>query len=253
MSANNWSARKPVLFGLFGLLLLVGGFGTWSVVSNIAGAIIAPGRLEVDRNRQVVQHPDGGVVAEILVDEGDVVMAGAPLVRFDTRLAEADLRVARITINGLDERLSRSEGLLNRNLISRDEIGALRTDLALAEAEEARAQMEMDRGTILAPFAGYVAQVDVAMGELIGPEPLLQLIEVSTLEAELVFLAAAFGEMEIGQDIPLSVDLTQADVVATITSIDPFIDATSNTFTVMAEIDNSDLAIPSGSSCAVAS
>ncbi|MBL4628416.1 MAG: efflux RND transporter periplasmic adaptor subunit [Roseicyclus sp.] len=193
-----------------------------------------------------------GIVVGVDVSRGDFVEAGAALVRFDTRLAEADLRVARITIAGLDERMQRSEGLLERNLISRDEIGALRTDLALSEAEEARAQMEIDRGTIRAPFAGYVARVDVAMGELIGAEPLLQIIEVSALDAELVFLAAAFGELEPGQEIALSVDLTQANVVAIVTAIDPFIDAMSNTFTVMAEIDNSDLAIPAGSSCAVA-
>ncbi|QXT39469.1 efflux RND transporter periplasmic adaptor subunit [Gymnodinialimonas ceratoperidinii] len=193
-----------------------------------------------------------GIVISVDVARGDFVEAGDPLVRFDTRLADADLQVAQITINGLQERLGRSEGLLSRNLISRDEIEALRTDLALAMAEQARALIELERGTIRAPFAGYVAEVAIAEGELIGPEPLLRIIEVDQLEAELVFLAGAFGEFEIGQEISLSVELTQASVTATITAIDPFIDATSNTFTVMAEIDNPDRAIPAGSSCAVA-
>ncbi|UWQ96453.1 efflux RND transporter periplasmic adaptor subunit [Rhodobacteraceae bacterium M385] len=193
-----------------------------------------------------------GIVIAVEVTRGDFVEAGDPLVHFDTRLAEADLQVAQITIDGLQERLGRSEGLLNRNLISRDEIEALRTDLALASAEQARAQIEVERGTIRAPFAGYVAEVAIAVGELIGPEPLLRIIEVSELEAELVFLAGAFGEFSIGQDIALSVELTQANVAASVTAIDPFIDPTSNTFTVRAGIDNSDRAIPAGSSCAVA-
>ena len=68
MSDNSWSARTPLIIGFIGLLTLVGGFGTWAVVSNIAGAVIAPGRIEVESNRQVVQHPDGGVVTEILVE-----------------------------------------------------------------------------------------------------------------------------------------------------------------------------------------
>ena len=88
MSDRKWSARRPVLFGAFGLMVLVGGFGTWAVMANIAGAIIASGRIEVDRNRQVVQHPDGGVVAEILVAEGDTVKLGDTLIRLDsTQLA----------------------------------------------------------------------------------------------------------------------------------------------------------------------
>ena len=88
MSENKWSARWPLTLGFIGLLILVGGFGTWAVVTEIAGAIIASGRIEVERNRQVVQHPTGGVVAKINVKEGDVVQAGDLLVQLDaTRLA----------------------------------------------------------------------------------------------------------------------------------------------------------------------
>jgi len=57
---KRWSASKHVIFGFLGLLALVGGFGYWSVTSTIAGAIVASGRIEVDRNRQVVQHETGG-------------------------------------------------------------------------------------------------------------------------------------------------------------------------------------------------
>ena len=52
--------------GLLALLVLVGGFGTWAVMAQITGAVIASGQIEVDRNRQVIQHPDGGVVAQII-------------------------------------------------------------------------------------------------------------------------------------------------------------------------------------------
>ena len=94
MSDRKWSARGPVLFGVFGLMVLVGGFGTWAVMANIAGAIIAGGRIEVDRNRQVVQHPDGGVVAEILVAEGDTVKLGDTLIRLDSTLLTSQLVIA---------------------------------------------------------------------------------------------------------------------------------------------------------------
>lgn len=78
-----WSARTPVTLGVIALIVLVGGFGTWSVTTNIAGAIIAPGAIEVEQNRQVVQHPDGGVVEAIVVREGDTVAAGDVLLRLD--------------------------------------------------------------------------------------------------------------------------------------------------------------------------
>lgn len=83
MSDNRWSARLPVVLGFAGLVILVGGFGVWATQTQIAGAIIASGRIEVDQNRQVVQHPEGGVVAEIGVKEGDAVEAGDLLLQLD--------------------------------------------------------------------------------------------------------------------------------------------------------------------------
>ncbi|MGJ8545921.1 MAG: HlyD family type I secretion periplasmic adaptor subunit [Sulfitobacter sp.] len=85
MSAQpqQWSARRHLLLGFFALFLLVAGFGGWAVMAQIDGAIIASGRIEVERNRQVVQHDTGGIVAQINVDDGDVVAAGDVLIRLD--------------------------------------------------------------------------------------------------------------------------------------------------------------------------
>lgn len=92
MSASP-SPRRPLLIGFFALALLLGGFGAWAVLANISGAIVAPGAIEVEQNRQVVQHPDGGVVQEILVKEGDAVAAGAVLVRLDASALRSELAI----------------------------------------------------------------------------------------------------------------------------------------------------------------
>lgn len=73
----------PLITGFVGLLILVGGFGGWASMTQISGAVVASGRIEVAQNRQIVQHPYGGVVAEVLVDEGDSVSAGDVLIRLD--------------------------------------------------------------------------------------------------------------------------------------------------------------------------
>ena len=88
MSQNNWSAKAPVTIGMIGLVVFFGGFVAWAVITQISGAIIASGRIEVDQNRQIVQHPTGGVVSDIRVQEGDVVIAGDVLIELDkTQLA----------------------------------------------------------------------------------------------------------------------------------------------------------------------
>jgi len=88
-----FSVRPYMILGFLGLLVLLGGFGGWAVLSNISGAIIASGQVEVDQNRQVVQHPDGGVVSDILVDEGDLVSEGDLLIRLDPRQLDTELAI----------------------------------------------------------------------------------------------------------------------------------------------------------------
>lgn len=109
-----WSARKPVTVGFITLALLVGGFGTWSIMTEIDGAIVASGQVEVDQNRQVVQHPDGGVVAEIAVKEAQAVKAGDLLIRLDGNLLQSELAIV--------------EGQLFEVLASQDRLEAERDD-----------------------------------------------------------------------------------------------------------------------------
>lgn len=92
-SKKSWGAGSHIRLGLFSLALLVGGLGTWSATAKLAGAVIAQGQLRVESKRQVVQHPDGGVVGEILVREGDRVEAGDVLIRLDGNKLRSDLAV----------------------------------------------------------------------------------------------------------------------------------------------------------------
>jgi len=52
-------------------------------MTRIAGAIVASGTIQVESLRQVVQHPDGCVVGEILARDGQRVAAGDTALRFD--------------------------------------------------------------------------------------------------------------------------------------------------------------------------
>lgn len=87
------SARTPLIIGFIAVLILVGGFGTWAVATNISGAIIATGQIEVEQNRQIVQHLDGGVVDAVLVEEGDTVEAGGVLIELDRTSLASELAI----------------------------------------------------------------------------------------------------------------------------------------------------------------
>jgi len=129
MGVMSISVRRQMFLGAVGLLILLGGFGTWAVTTDIAGAVVASGQVEVDRNRQVVQHPDGGVVGDILVEEGDVVYAGDPLIRLDPTLLKSRLM---ITENQLFELIARR----GRLEAERDQRETIHFDPLLREAAQ---------------------------------------------------------------------------------------------------------------------
>lgn len=108
-ATRKWSARAPLFWGFLTLLLLVGGLGAWSVLTTISGAIIAPGQIEVAQNRQVIQHPDGGVVEAINVSEGSTVQAGDVLLRLDGALLRSELAIVENQLFELFARRARLE------------------------------------------------------------------------------------------------------------------------------------------------
>jgi HlyD family secretion protein len=93
MTTQRHPVSRPMLQGLIALIVLIGGFGAWATLVNIAGAVVANGRIEVEQNRQVVQHPDGGVVSEILVSEGMQVTADQVLIRLDPAAILSELAI----------------------------------------------------------------------------------------------------------------------------------------------------------------
>lgn len=92
-SAKQWSARGPMALGYLVILALVGSIAVWSFATQIAGAVVAGGVVKVESDRQVVQHPDGGVVGLINVRDGDQIKAGDLLVRFDDTFVKSELEI----------------------------------------------------------------------------------------------------------------------------------------------------------------
>ena len=90
---QGWSARRPIVLGLLASGLLVVGFGGWAATARLEGAVIAPARVAVLQDRQIVQHPEGGVVSAIAVAEGESVAAGAVLMRLDPGAGAFELAI----------------------------------------------------------------------------------------------------------------------------------------------------------------
>src|SRR6267142_858417 len=87
--------------------MLVFGVGGWAATTELSGAVIAPGNVIVEGNVKQIQHPTGGVVAELLVREGQIVEAGDVLVRLDATTTRANLAIVTKNLNELFAREAR--------------------------------------------------------------------------------------------------------------------------------------------------
>ena len=81
-------------WGLAILLVAFGGFGVWSVTAHLAVSVVAPGSVSVESFTKTIQHLEGGIVADVLVEDGDHVEAGDPLIVLDDTQALAQQRIA---------------------------------------------------------------------------------------------------------------------------------------------------------------
>lgn len=119
--------------GFFILLIAFGGFGVWALTASLAIAVVAPGSVSMESFKRTVQHLEGGIVRELLVEDGDKVEAGDPLVILSDTQARSQLDIAR------------SQYLINRAMELRllaEQQGAdsLEFPAELTESDRARVQ-----------------------------------------------------------------------------------------------------------------
>lgn len=106
--------RWPAILGTLVTIAFVAGAGGWTWFTEINGAVIAQGSVEVSGRPKSVQHLDGGIIEEILVSNGDMVDAGEVLMRLDATLLAANLniyqtRIAEVSVRR-DRLLAEQEG-----------------------------------------------------------------------------------------------------------------------------------------------
>ena len=106
------SIRRHLFIGVIVIVLLVGGIGGWASTSEFAGAVIAQGTLVVDTNSKKVQHPTGGVVAELNVRDGDQVKLGDVVIKLDDTQTRANLQIVSKGLDELGARRAREEAEL---------------------------------------------------------------------------------------------------------------------------------------------
>jgi HlyD family secretion protein len=223
MKALN-SIRRHLFLALIIGFVLVGVIGVWGANSEFAGAVIAQGQLVVDSSVKKVQHPTGGVVAELNVQEGDKVKAGDIIVKLDDTQTRANLQIVSKGLDELMARRAREEAELEGvdRIVFPAELLARQDDPDVArmiagetklfqtrrssregmksQLTERVAQSQEEIGGLIAQVESKDKQIDWIKQELQGvrelwEKKLVQFTRVTTLEREQARLDGERGQL----------------------------------------------------------
>lgn len=86
------SIKAHTISGILLMAVSFGGFGVWAFAAPLAAAVISQGSFVATGQNKIVQHLEGGIIKDILVNEGDSVKAGQTLIQLDGTSARADDR-----------------------------------------------------------------------------------------------------------------------------------------------------------------
>jgi HlyD family secretion protein len=210
-----------------GLRVLIIGLvlgGGWMVLMPLAGAVVVPGNLVVRSNVKTIQHPTGGVVAEIPVHNGARVAVGDLLLRLDKTQAQASLqtvskqfdeargRIARLVAerDGLpqpdvppDMTARMGESSVQSLLASEQTLFTARASARASQKDLLQSrvsQLGEEIGGLEAQVASKAKQLDLITGELTGVQDLFDkrlvpLTRLTTLQRESARIEGERGQL----------------------------------------------------------
>ena len=217
------------------------------------------------------------ILDKMLVDTGDRIKKGKPLVKLEASVEKARVNLARIQASSnseIDNRRvqlqyakrnsKRIRNLYARKSVSLYEKDKAETEVALAEIELEKAaekkkiaqlnlvlaKTELARRTIKSPIDGIVVDRYSMVGESVADRTIMKLAQIDPLQVELIAPTEYFGLIKKGMEVDIYPERpANKTFKATVTIVDQLIDPASGSFTVRMALPNPGDQLVGGVNC----
>lgn len=188
-------------------------------------------------------------ISRLPLKQGESFAVGDLLVEFDCAAYSARLKAATAEHKSKALEFQNQKVLASHNAVGRYEVAIAETKVAEAAAKVEEMESHLDQCIVKAPFAGHIANRHVNRYEMPkAGSPLLELIDDSTFEIELIVPSDWLGWLQPATGFSFEVEETGSVLQASINRFGATVDPVSQTVTVFGVIENAPVNIKAGMS-----
>lgn len=212
---------------------------------SIEAVVTSSANLEAEESVKVYSRA-ANHVAELLVEEGDLVEAGQLLVRLESENQEVALMRARASLEKVQKEHKRKERLIERELITQQDFNNSAHDLKVAELQFKDAEREMTYTEIRATISGTVTSRMVKMGDFVNiNQELFELVDFNSIVARVYLPEKVLPKLKTGLNARItSQALRDETITGQILRIAPIVDSSTGTVKVTVSVDDTRILRP---------
>ncbi len=204
---------------------------------DISAYFTGTATLEAEEDASVVAKV-GGVVEQILAEEGTYVKAGQILAKLDDEKLTVQLAQSEANLHKLENDFRRHEELFNKKLVSAEVFQRAKFEYESQKAAYEMTKLDHDYASIRAPISGVVAQRMIKVGNMVLPNtPTFRITDFDPLLAVLHVPEREMSKLRVGQPAALTVDaIAGENFSGRIARVSPVVDPTTGTIKVTVEV-----------------
>lgn len=193
-----------------------------------------------------------GVLEEVMVGRGDRVKAGQIIARLRSNVEKANVDLARAELKFRERNFKRWLEMHEQSYASNYEKDEAENRMEIARHDLERAEQMLNERIIRSPFDGVVVEQYLSPGELSEDRKIFRLAKIDILNVEVIAPVHMLGRIHKGMRAKVYPEgPVEGPFLASVTVVDPIVDAASGTLGMRLELPNPDYKIPAGVKCRI--
>jgi RND family efflux transporter MFP subunit len=215
----------------------------WVLCAWALGPVMGEPAPSVVRAQLIARH-SAVLAAEITakvrvlhVAEGGAFEAGELLVSFDDALQRSQVDRAEAVFAAAQRTFTSNQRLHRLNSIGQIELDLSEAELAKAQAELSYAKVMLAKSSLIAPFAGRVAEQRVHEQEFVQiGQALIEIIDDATPEVDFIAPSKWLAWLRVGQPLEVTIEETGCVYRALVERIGARVDPISQSIKIVARV-----------------